>query len=39
MLFAQLISLQSQGAIGLAEGLAWLSIYVERKKPNAIIKA
>lgn len=31
--------MQSQEALGLVEGLAWLSSYVERKEPNAIIKA
>ena len=31
--------MQSQEAVGLVEGPAWLSNYVERKEPNAIIKA
>lgn len=32
-------AVQSQEAVGPAEGLAWLSIYMERKEPDAIIKA
>lgn len=31
--------MQSQEAAGLVEGQAWLSTYVEKKKPSAIIKA
>lgn len=32
-------AVQSQEAAGLAQGLAWLSSYAERKEPNAAIKA
>lgn len=31
-------AVQSQEAAGLAQGLAWLSSYAERKEPDAIIK-
>lgn len=31
--------MQPQEAAGLAEGLAWLSIYLERKEPDAITEA